>query len=80
MPDSTMVHRIYNRRIVVLQNGSGMMQRFANKVALISGATSGIGRVTAQRMLDEGGTVVFVALTMRLRLRWLLRVMAGRIT
>jgi NAD(P)-dependent dehydrogenase (short-subunit alcohol dehydrogenase family) len=36
-----------------------MMQRFANKVALISGATSGIGRVTAQRMLDEGGTVVF---------------------
>jgi NAD(P)-dependent dehydrogenase (short-subunit alcohol dehydrogenase family) len=35
------------------------MQRFANKVALISGATSGIGRVTAQRILSEGGTVVF---------------------
>lgn len=35
------------------------MQRFTNKVALISGATSGIGRVTAQRMLAEGASVVF---------------------
>lgn len=34
------------------------MQRFANKVVLISGATSGIGRVTAQRMLEAGAQVV----------------------
>lgn len=35
------------------------MRRFADKVTLISGATSGIGRVTAQRIVAEGGTVVF---------------------
>ena len=35
------------------------MRRFADKVVLISGATSGIGRVTAQRMLAEGAAVVF---------------------
>lgn len=51
-------HRIYNRVRFTVQNGA-VMQRFANKVALISGATSGIGRVTAQRILSEGGTVVF---------------------
>lgn len=36
-----------------------MARRFADKVVLISGATSGIGRVTAQRVLSEGASVVF---------------------
>lgn len=35
------------------------MRRFAEKVVLISGATSGIGRATAQRLLAEGAAVVF---------------------
>ncbi|MDJ0740512.1 MAG: glucose 1-dehydrogenase [Gammaproteobacteria bacterium] len=33
--------------------------RFANKVVLITGATSGIGRVTAEHFAREGATVVF---------------------
>ncbi|QFI68724.1 SDR family NAD(P)-dependent oxidoreductase [Sinorhizobium alkalisoli] len=33
------------------------MQRFANKVALITGASTGIGLETIKRIRDEGGTV-----------------------
>lgn len=35
------------------------MRRFDDKVVLISGATSGIGQATAQRLLSEGAQVVF---------------------
>jgi len=33
------------------------MQRFKNKVCLITGGTKGIGFAIAQRMLEEGGIV-----------------------
>jgi NAD(P)-dependent dehydrogenase (short-subunit alcohol dehydrogenase family) len=36
--------------------------RFAQKVAVVTGADSGIGRATALRLLDEGATVVAVDL------------------
>jgi NAD(P)-dependent dehydrogenase (short-subunit alcohol dehydrogenase family) len=35
------------------------MRRFDDKVVLISGATSGIGLTTAQRLLSEGAQVAF---------------------
>ena len=34
------------------------MKRLQGRVALITGAASGIGRVTAERLADEGGVVV----------------------
>ncbi len=34
--------------------------RFKNKVCIVTGATSGIGRATAERMGEEGGKVVVV--------------------
>ena len=36
------------------------MQRFAGKVALVTGAASGIGRATVERLLAEGANVVAV--------------------
>lgn len=34
------------------------MQRFKNKTALITGGTNGMGLATAQRFIEEGGTVI----------------------
>jgi NAD(P)-dependent dehydrogenase (short-subunit alcohol dehydrogenase family) len=36
------------------------MTRFAGKSALVTGAASGIGRATVERLLDDGATVVGV--------------------
>ena len=35
-----------------------MTTRFAGKVALVSGAASGIGAAVVERLVDEGATVV----------------------
>lgn len=37
------------------------MNRFENKTALVTGASSGIGRATVERMLAEGATVIATA-------------------
>jgi meso-butanediol dehydrogenase / (S,S)-butanediol dehydrogenase / diacetyl reductase len=36
------------------------MQRFEGQVSIVTGAASGIGRATTQRLVDEGATVVAV--------------------
>ena len=35
-----------------------MANRLANKITVITGATSGIGEATARRFIEEGATVV----------------------
>ena len=35
-----------------------MSNRLANKITIITGATSGIGEATARRFIEEGATVV----------------------
>jgi NAD(P)-dependent dehydrogenase (short-subunit alcohol dehydrogenase family) len=39
------------------------VQRFAEKVALVTGAASGIGRATVERLVDEGARVVALDVT-----------------
>lgn len=44
------------------RGGSGAMQRFQGKVVLVTGAGSGIGRASAERIAAEGGSVYCVDL------------------
>jgi NAD(P)-dependent dehydrogenase (short-subunit alcohol dehydrogenase family) len=46
------------------------VQRFADRVAVITGGAGGIGRATAQRLAAEGATVVVVDLDARPGRRW----------
>jgi meso-butanediol dehydrogenase / (S,S)-butanediol dehydrogenase / diacetyl reductase len=43
------------RRYIIMTR---QIQRFENKVALVTGGRSGIGRAVARRLSDEGATVI----------------------
>ena len=43
----------------------GKVTKFEGKVALVTGAASGVGRATARQMVDEGAKVFGIDITRR---------------
>ncbi len=47
-----------------------MTNRLADKITVITGATSGIGEATARRFIEEGATVVLAGRSRTRARRW----------